>query len=110
MPLPVPQLRDRCLHGELVAIGVMAQLIMERRMDEAAQAARFFHDVGLPLSLRQLGFDPYTRGPELDDVVNTSLGVFFIHYEPLKITRPLLKAALLEAYEFGTSMEKELAK
>ncbi len=101
----VPELHHNCLHGELVAIGVMAQLIMEKRMDEAADAARFFRNVGLPLSLRQLGFDPHVRSTGLEDIVDTSLNVFFIHYEPFEVTRELLKGALLEAYEFGISME-----
>ncbi len=106
----VAQLHDNCLHGELVAIGVMAQLVMEKRMNEAKEAARFFYDVGLPLNLKQLGFDPYARGSELQDIINTSLNVFFIRYEPFEITGPFLKASLLEAYDFGIQMEKELAK
>jgi len=99
-------LHKNCLHGELVAIGVMTQLILEKRMDEARQAARFFKNVGLPLHLGQLGFDPLRRGPELDDIVKCSLDVFFIRYEPFELTPPLLKAAILEASAFGMAMEK----
>lgn len=106
----VPELHDNCLHGELVAIGVMAQLIMEKRMDEAVEAARFFRNVGLPLSLRQLGFDPHARGPELEDIIDTCLNVFFIHYEPFEVTRDVLKGAMFEAYEFGISMEEGAVK
>jgi len=102
------ELHTNCLHGELVAIGVMTQLIMEKRMDEAAQAARFFKDVGLPLHLAQLGFDPLQRGSELDDIVQHSLDVFFIRYEPFALTHSLLKAAILEANDFGKTMERNL--
>ncbi len=98
-------LHTNCLHGELVAIGVMTQLIMEKRMGEAEQAARFFKDVGLPLHLAQLGFDPLQRESELDDIVQHSLNVFFIRYEPFEITHGFLKAAILEADEFGKSIE-----
>jgi glycerol dehydrogenase len=98
-------LHTNCLHGELVAIGVMTQLIMERRMDEAEQAARFFMAVGLPLHLSQLGFDPLQRDAELDNIVQHSLDVFFIRYEPFEITHSFLKAAILEASEFGKDME-----
>lgn len=70
-------LHKNCLHGELVAVGVMTQLIMEKRMEEAEQAARFFRDVGLPLHLVQLGFDPVRRDAELDNIVQHSLNVFF---------------------------------
>ncbi len=77
-------------------------------MDEAEQAARFFKDVGLPLHLAQLGFDPLQRGPELDSIVRHSLNVFFIRYEPFEITHSFLKQAALEADEFGKAMERSL--
>jgi len=101
-------LHANCLHGELVAIGVMTQLVMEKRVDEARQAAQFFKDVGLPLNLARLGFDPLQRGPELDEIVEHSLNVFFIRYEPFEITHGSLKAAILEANEFGKAMERDL--
>jgi glycerol dehydrogenase len=97
-------LHRNCLHGELVAIGVLTQLVMEKRMEEAQQAARFFKAVGLPLHLGQLGFDPVRRGAELNDIVQSSLGVFFIRYEPFELTPDLLKAAILEADAFGRAM------
>ena len=103
-------LHAKCLHGELVAIGVMVQLIMEKRMDEARQAARFFKDVGLPLHLAQLGFDPMDRGPELDRIIEKSLDVFFIRYEPFELTHSLLKQAILEANEFGIATENNLTE
>jgi glycerol dehydrogenase-like iron-containing ADH family enzyme len=99
-------LHTNCLRGELVAIGVMTQLMMEKRTEEAEQAARFFKDVGLPLHLAQLGFDPLQRESELDVIVQHSLNVFFIHYEPFEITHGFLKAAILEADEFGKTMER----
>jgi glycerol dehydrogenase len=101
-------LHTNCLHGELVAIGIMTQLIMEKRMGEAEEAAQFFKDVGLPLHLAQLGFDPLQRGAELDNIVQHSLDVFFIRYEPFEITHSFLKAAILEANKFGMAMEMTL--
>jgi glycerol dehydrogenase len=103
-------LHINCLHGELVAIGVMTQLIMEKRMDEAEQAARFFKDVGLPLHLAHLGFDPLQRVSELDNIIQHSLNVFFIRYEPFEITHSFLKAAILKANEFGVAMERNLTE
>ena len=97
-------LHKNCLHGELVAIGVLAQLVMEKRMEEARQAAGFFKAVGLPLHLGQLGFDPDRRSADLDAIVQSSLGVFFIHYEPFELTHDLLKAGILEADAFGRAM------
>jgi glycerol dehydrogenase len=102
------ELHRNCLHGELVAIGVITQLIMEKRLNEAEQAARFFKNVGLPLHLAQLGFDPARRESELEEIIEHCLKVFFIHYEPFEITHGSLKAALLEAHEFGKTMERDL--
>ncbi len=96
-------LHRNCLHGELVAIGVLAQLVMEKRTQEAEQAARFFKTVGLPLHLGQIGFDPARRA-DLDVIVRSALGVFFIRYEPMELTADLLKAAILEADAFGREM------
>jgi hypothetical protein len=64
--------------------------------------------VGLPLHLAQLGFDPLQRGSELDDIVQHSLDVFFIRYEPFALTHGLLKTAILEANDFGKTMERDL--
>lgn len=103
------ELHSRCLHGELVAIGVITQLIMERNVEEAKQAARFFKEVGLPLHLGQLNFDPLQRHQEMDAIIERSLGVFFMYYEPFPVTHESLKAAMLDAYGFGIVMEKESA-
>jgi glycerol dehydrogenase len=96
-------LHRNCLHGELVAIGVMTHLVMENRMSEAQEAARFFKTVGLPLSLEQIGFDTQARGAELDEIVRRSLDVFFLRYEPFTVTFDLLKKSILEAGRLGNA-------
>lgn len=97
-------LHKNCLHGELVAIGVMTQLVMEKRLHEAKETARFFKDIGLPLHLGQLGFDPQKRDGELDEIVRHSLDVFFIKNEPFAVTHALLKSAIIEAGKLGASV------
>jgi glycerol dehydrogenase len=97
-------LHKNCLHGELVAIGVMTQLIMEERMDEAQETARFFKAVGLPFYLEQLGFDPQKRQAELHEIVQRSLDVFFMRYEPFEVTYNLLKSAIVEAGCLGKTI------
>jgi glycerol dehydrogenase len=45
------------LHGEQVAFGLLAQLCLERRPDDfLADMATFYRAVGLPVSLKDLGF------------------------------------------------------
>ncbi len=87
-----------------VVIGVLTQLILERRMDEARTAARFFKAVGLPLCLEQLGFDPEKRRAEPADIVRCALEVFFIRNEPFEVTPPALEAAIIEAGRFGKAL------
>lgn len=97
-------LHENGLHGELVAIGVLTQLILERRMDEARTAAHFFRAVGLPLCLDHLGFDPEKRRAELADIVRRALEVVFIRHEPFEVTHPALESAIIEAGRFGQSL------
>ena len=97
-------LHKNCLHGELVAIGVLSMLVLERRMDEAEASARFFKAVGLPLCLQDIGFDPAKRPAEFDEIVRCSLGVPFLQTEPFAVTFDALKAAILEAGRVGKGM------
>ncbi len=90
-------LHRKFLHGELVAVGVMAQLMLEDRMDEAAAAREFFRAVGLPTHLGELDFDPGTQAGELDEIITGSLRVPFIQAEPMPVSAELLRAALLRA-------------
>lgn len=95
-----PDLHRNFLHGELVAVGVMAQLLLEQRLDEAAVAKTFLRAVGLPVHLADLGLDPAKRAAEVDTTVAAALQVPFIHAEPFTVTAELLRAALLRAITF----------
>ena len=54
----LPNVHDRYLHGEMVAFGLMTQLALETRIDEAERVARLLTDLGLPVTLEQLSVDP----------------------------------------------------
>lgn len=43
------------LHGEMVAIGILVQLALEGDFEEAERVARLFAQIGLPITLEQLG-------------------------------------------------------
>lgn len=87
------------LHGELVAVGVMAQLILEERFDEARSAGTFLRSVDLPTHLGELGFDPKKRSGEFDKIIAGIMRVPFIYAEPMKVTAELMRASLLRAGE-----------
>jgi len=49
----IPKVNAKYLNGEMVAMGTLAQLMMESRPDEAARVAEFFAAVGRPVHLGQ---------------------------------------------------------
>jgi len=91
------ELHRNFLHGELVAVGVMTQLILEGRTDEAVEAHAFLRAVGLPTHLGELAFDSEKRPGELDEIIVGILRVPFIESEPMTVTAEMMRAALLRA-------------
>lgn len=92
-----PALHRNFLHGELVAVGVTAQLLLEERPGEAAAARDFLRAVGLPVHLGDLGFDARARSGEFDAVVEAILRVPFILAEPMPVSAGMMRSALLRA-------------
>jgi glycerol dehydrogenase len=57
----IPSVHSDSLHGEMVAIGLLTQLLLEKRHDELQKVARFMALVGLPVELTQISFDASNR-------------------------------------------------
>lgn len=53
----LPEVEHNYLHGEMVGMGNIAQLMLEHNPDEARRVAEFFARVGLPIHLEQIGID-----------------------------------------------------
>ncbi|PTM59388.1 iron-containing alcohol dehydrogenase family protein [Desmospora activa] len=49
---------DRWLHGDKVAYGILVQLALLQQEQEIKRLLPFYHNVGLPSSLTELGLDP----------------------------------------------------
>jgi glycerol dehydrogenase len=99
----IPKVHARYLHGEMVAMGTLTQLMMEARSDEAARVAEFFAAVGLPVHLGQLSVDPAdTRA--LDLVVEGTLAFPFIGNMPQPVTAALVRSAVADAHALGLSV------
>jgi glycerol dehydrogenase len=88
------------LHGELVAMGTLAQLMLESRPDEASRVAEFFAGVGLPTHLGQLSLDPRDSGA-LDTLVEGTLEFPFIGNMPQPVTAESIRSAILDAHALG---------
>ena len=88
-------------HGEKVAFGVLCELMMENANDAVVdEVYRFCMDVGLPVTLAQLGIDNVT-----DETLNTIADVALhnvIHAEPMMVvTRETIKSAIVTADSIG---------
>jgi glycerol dehydrogenase len=88
------------LHGEMVAMGTLAQLVLESRRDEAHRVARFFAQVGLPVHLGQLCIDAGDASA-LDTIVEAALAFPFIGNMPMRIDAAVLRKGLLGAHDLG---------
>jgi glycerol dehydrogenase len=91
------------LHGEMVAMGVLAQLVLEADSEEANRAARFFAEVGLPVQLDQLGFSSDDEA-ELKQVVEAAMAFPYVANMPFEVTPDSLLEALLAADKLGASL------
>lgn len=90
------------LHGELVAFGVICQLIMENRSsDEIDEVMRFCMGVSLPTTLAEIGMD------EISDEDLTKIAAAAaapgreIHNEPFPVTVQLVKDSILATDSLG---------
>jgi glycerol dehydrogenase-like iron-containing ADH family enzyme len=58
----VPAVAHGCLHGDVVAYGIMVQLLMDGQTDKMAEVFRFLDAIGTPLTLRSMGVDVLDDG------------------------------------------------
>jgi len=95
------------LHGEMVAMGTLAQLVVEARLDEARRVARFFAEVGLPVHLGQLGVDA-ADAAALDTVAGGAALFPYIGNMPAPVDAAALRSGLLGAHELGLAVRAEV--
>ncbi len=103
----LPEVDHNYLHGEMVAIGILTQLMLEADRSEAERCARFFASVGLPVSFDQLGLS-------LDDeasvttVIAGTLGFPFIANMQQEVSDATLRQAFAEVNLLGRSLIGEI--
>ena len=93
----IPALHRDFLHGELVGIGLVTQLILERERDEARKVLSFLKDVGLPATLDQLQLNIRRDAKALLEAMTAAMKEPFANTEPFEVTASLLFSALVEA-------------
>ena len=96
----LPAVHQRYLHGEMVAIGLLTQLVVQGHAEEFKQVAEFFATIGLPIHLGQLGLDPVDTAP-LRAVMKTAMTLPYIVNEPSPLSVDLLVTAAQHAHTLG---------
>jgi glycerol dehydrogenase len=97
----LPQAHHDALHGELVAIGILAQLALEDDLEEARTAAGFLAEIGLPVHLGQISLDLERDGEGLQGAMAGAASFPFVANEPFEVTPESLFEALSQAHELG---------
>lgn len=94
--------REHLYHGEYVAFGTIAMLVLEGRdKKEIDEAVRFCISVGLPVTFADMKLDDMTE-EELDLVVATAADPGQTsNVEPFEVTKHEMKAAIITADQIG---------
>lgn len=99
----VPTVAENYLHGEMVAMGLLTQLVAESNLDEARRAAEFFASVGLPVNLAQISLAA-DRTTELEAMLESAMSFPFLSNMPFEVTHERLRRATLDAHELGVEV------
>ena len=102
----VKEVHDNYLHGEMVAMGTLAHLVMEKNED-ARKAAEFFARVGLPIHLGQLSLTKEQK-ENIDTITEASMGAAIMHNMPMTVTPELIRSSILQAHELGEAVASEI--
>jgi len=103
----VPRVHHSYLHGEMVAMGLLTQLNLERREDEGKKVGEFFAKVGLPVHLGQISLSRANTA-ELSDVMEAAMTLQILRNEPFEVTKESLVTAALQAHEMGLAIEQSV--
>jgi glycerol dehydrogenase len=103
----VPRVHANYLHGEMVAIGLMTQLVLGQRPDEAKKVAEFFCAVWLPAHLGQVSMNA-AQADDLVAVIGIATQMFFLANEPFPVTSESLVAATVEADRLGQEVTRRV--
>ncbi|EKN70548.1 Iron-containing alcohol dehydrogenase [Neobacillus bataviensis LMG 21833] len=91
-------------HGEIVAFGILAQLCMEgAEVEEVQQLIRYYQEVGLPFTLKQMGINTLTddQWRELGEITVT---IEDMANMPFAVTPSMVISAVQMANEIGNGM------
>jgi glycerol dehydrogenase len=104
----IPVLHRDYLHGELVGVGLVSQLILEQDPEEARRVARFLAGVGLPVSLKHLQLDIQKDAPAILEAMKAAVKEPFANNEPFDISPESLFSAFSKADQMGREIVSDV--
>jgi len=93
------------LHGEMVAAGVMMQLMLQQDKSEALRVAEFFAAVGLPVTLAQIGMQR-SDDDDLRQIAQETADYMFISNLPFEVSADMVYDAVLAADDIGSAVSE----
>lgn len=98
-------------HGEKVAFGVLVQLVLEGASRSTLdEVLGFSSDVGLPITLPDIGLANVTRDGLTPIAVRATAPTETIHNEPFEVTPDMVVDAILAADALGRAWRKQQAR
>ena len=101
----VPEVHRNYMHGEMVAIGLLTQLVLEKNVDEARKVAGFFANVGLPVHLGQISLS-LDNEAQIRGVMEAAMMLPFVANEPFAASTESLITAAAQAHELGLDVSQ----
>ena len=102
----IPIVHENFMHGEMVAMGLMTQLCLEKSND-LEKVASFFAQVGLPIHLGQILLSTKEQN-NLDLLIEATLNKPIAYNMQIPVTHESLRKAILEAHDFGLGICKKI--
>ncbi|MEM7077203.1 MAG: glycerol dehydrogenase [Pseudomonadota bacterium] len=96
----LPEVEHNFLHGEMVAYGVLTQLMLQRERNEARRVAEFFVTVGLPVTLAQIGVDDQVE-LDIEHMVQGTMAFTPLANLPFSVDAPMVEKAIRAADALG---------
>ena len=103
----VPRIHHNHLHGEMVAIGLLTQLILESKEEEGRKVAEFFAKIGLPVHHGQISLSQ-PNDTELGEAMDAAIAQDIVRNEPFAVTKESLLSAASQAHEMGLEIAQSV--
>ena len=101
----LPETHD-FMHGEKVAFGALVQIMLESQPSESLnETFGFCGDVGLPVTLKQIGLGALDRGGAMAIAARALREGESAHNEPFPVTQELLIEAIFAADAYGQKFQ-----